>query len=72
MPARGGYGGRVALYGERKKPRQISLTNTGWEGLDRLSEVHGSSRSDFLEQLGRGNITLKGLQEIYKKFLNTP
>lgn len=69
MP-RGGFGGRIARYGENKKLRRVTLTDIGWDGIDKMAIDLGVSKSEFLERLGRGNITLSEFQEIYKKILN--
>lgn len=62
------YGGRTAIYGDRKSPHTISMTDTAWQRLDKLAALLGLSRSDFLEKLGRGIITPQALQDIYKEF----
>lgn len=49
--------GRTAVYGENKKNRKLSVTPTGWEGLQALADAFGCpSVSDFVEQIGRGMI----------------
>ena len=46
--------GRPELYDEIKKPYSIGITATGVKGLDALSQSFNLSRSEFVEQIGRG------------------
>jgi hypothetical protein len=46
--------GRPELYDELKKPYSIGVTPTGIKGLDALSRAFNLSRSEFIEQIGRG------------------
>lgn len=49
--------GRRAVFGSKKKPRNVSLTEEGWNGIFQLAESSGcSSVSEFLEILGRGEL----------------
>lgn len=41
-------------YGERKVHMDSLVTPTGQIGLDELAHARGISRSEFLEQIGRG------------------
>lgn len=66
------YGGRAAIYGDRKTRHSISMTDIAWDRIDKLAALLGLSRSDFLERLGRGMITPQVLQDIYKEFSETP
>lgn len=44
-------------YGEPKKDRYLSVTETGWTGLsDVLNRSNCDSVSDLLEKLGRGEL----------------
>lgn len=52
--------GRKSDYGSRKSKRGVVLTDDGWDGIKSLATQHGfKSASDFLEQLGRGVVTIK-------------
>lgn len=64
------YINRVPDYGEKKKPHNISLTDTAWDRLAVLADLAGVSRSEFVERLSRGAIAPQDLQTIYKMFLN--
>ena len=47
--------GRNCAYEETKKKRNLSVTQTGWDGaVSALEEAGFKSVSDFLEKLGRG------------------
>lgn len=46
--------GKPELYNEVKGQVNVSLTNTGVQGLDTLAQQMGLSRSEFIEQIGRG------------------
>lgn len=50
---RPGYG-RTPKYGERKKPRGITVTDSGWDGLQHLAQEEGVSVSELIERIGRG------------------
>ncbi|ADZ31530.1 hypothetical protein PaVLD_ORF023R [Planktothrix phage PaV-LD] len=63
------YINRVPDYGEKKKPHNLSLTDTAWERLDKLAALLGVSRSEFVERLSRGAIAPQDLQAFYKIFL---
>jgi hypothetical protein len=53
-------GGRPKQYDSSKKTRTVTVTEEGWVGFDKLAKQHGcSSRSELLEQLGRGIIKLE-------------
>lgn len=53
-------GGRLKQYDSSKKTRTVTVTEEGWVGFDKLAKQHGcSSRSELLEQLGRGIIKLE-------------
>ena len=42
---------------EDKKKRNLSITDTGWEGMKSLSQHYGcKSVSEFMEKMGRGLI----------------
>ena len=46
--------GRPEIYDELKKPYSVGMTSTGVQGLDALSRAFNLSRSEFVEQIGRG------------------
>ncbi|MGE5660047.1 MAG: hypothetical protein ACM37W_25935 [Actinomycetota bacterium] len=64
-PKRGGarYKGQAALYSEYKKNVVVTLTNTGVAGLDKLAEQYNLSRSELVEQIGRGKIIIAHVEE---------
>lgn len=45
---------RPLKYEERKLPRKLRMTETGWEGLRSIAASHGISIAELLEQIGRG------------------
>lgn len=48
-----------AFASEDKKRRYLTVTETGWEGVQPIIREFGcSSVSEFLEKLGRGEIKL--------------
>lgn len=52
-------GPRPLKYGEPKKKHALTLTGTGWTGLQALASALGfSSVTELLERLGRGEYTL--------------
>lgn len=70
MPKKRDYINRVPVYGELKVRRNISLTDTAWDGLEALASLSGlPSKSEFIERLCRGMLAPQDLQEIYKIFL---
>ncbi len=50
-------------YGEIKKQVSLGLTPTGVEGLDKQAEKMGVSRSQLIEMIGRGEITLHAVDK---------
>ncbi|MBE9233758.1 ribbon-helix-helix protein, CopG family [Cuspidothrix issatschenkoi LEGE 03284] len=46
------------MYDEVKAKQTLSLTPTAVKGLDKLAESLGISRSEVVEQIGRGIIPL--------------
>jgi hypothetical protein len=51
--------GKELTYGEPKRDRRLTVTPTGWEGAKAAVKEWGfSSLSDFLEQIGRGNVQI--------------
>ncbi len=50
--------GQGEMYGEVKRAQTLSLTRTAVLGLDELARSRGISRSELVEQVGRGIIPL--------------
>jgi hypothetical protein len=50
--------GRAEIYDEVKGTKTLSLTKTAVQGLDRQAEALGISRSELVERIGRGVISL--------------
>ena len=50
--------GRPQIYEEPKKVRSVSVTTTGWSGLQEMANTLGLSTSELLEQLGRGALVI--------------
>lgn len=50
--------GRPLTYGEPKKSRRLSVTETGWNNVQSVADGLGISVSEFLEQLGRGKLAV--------------
>lgn len=45
------------VYGEPKKKRTLTVTESGWQGLIKASKADGcTSVSEYLEKIGRGQI----------------
>ena len=41
-----------------KNRHGVSLTDEGWAGVQATAQQYGYSVSEFLEQIGRGNLTI--------------
>ncbi len=56
--------GRPQAYlDEKKKRRNLTVTDTGWEGAQPIVRKAGcASVSEFIEKLGRGQIDFKLLE----------
>ena len=51
--------GRTPDYDEPKKKRELTVTDTGWDSAKQVIKAAGfTSVSQFLEELGRGNVSL--------------
>lgn len=59
--------GQPEIYDECKKKATISITPTGLAGLDQLSQEQSLSRSELVEQIGRGLIQLSGTKTLASK-----
>lgn len=55
--------GKPAFYDQMKKRVNLSLTPTGFEGLDNLAGEWGLSKSELVEQIGRGTILVSKPEE---------
>jgi metal-responsive CopG/Arc/MetJ family transcriptional regulator len=53
--------GQPEIYDELKEIVSISITPTARAGLDRLSEQLNISRSELIERVGRGLLTIAEL-----------
>lgn len=53
--------GQPEIYDELKEIVSISVTPTARAGLDRLSEQLNISRSELIERVGRGLLTIAEL-----------
>ncbi|MBW4639122.1 MAG: hypothetical protein KME05_12970 [Gloeocapsa sp. UFS-A4-WI-NPMV-4B04] len=56
--------GEPAFYDEMKRRVNIALTPTGVNGLENLAEAWGLSKSELVEQIGRGIIPLPSPQQV--------
>lgn len=46
-----------AIYGEPKKRRTLTITESGWQGLANAAKASGfNSVSEYLEQVGRNPV----------------
>ncbi len=50
--------GQPEVYDELKKIASFSITPTAQSGLDKLSEQFNISRSELIERIGRGILTI--------------
>ncbi len=64
--------GYPEFYDEVKKRVNLSLTPTGIAGLDKLSQELNLSRSELVEQIGRGLIPLAEQTSLSEEFIITP
>ncbi|MFM2315025.1 MAG: hypothetical protein RLZZ04_4301 [Cyanobacteriota bacterium] len=60
------------LHDEVKKRVNLSLTPTAIAGLDKLAEEFNLSRSELVEQIGRGNIPLAEQRSLSEEFIFSP
>ncbi len=51
-----GKGGSVPKHGEPKKQRGIYTTTEAWENLDKIADEFLISKSELIEQIGRGRL----------------
>ena len=64
--------GYPELYDEVKKRVNLSLTPTAIAGLDELSQELDLSRSELVEQIGRGLIPLAEQKSLSEEFIVAP
>ena len=60
------------LYNEVKKRVNLSLTPTAIAGLDKLSQELNLSRSELVEQIGRGSIPIAQQHSLSEEFIISP
>ena len=60
------------LYDEVKKRVNLSLTPSAIAGLDKLAEEFDLSRSELVEQIGRGSIPLAEQKSLSEEFIFSP
>lgn len=58
------HAGRPLEYDEPKAGHRVTVTKTGWESARKLIGSMGMSVSEFLEQLGRGNVLVMPSENI--------
>jgi hypothetical protein len=58
------YKNEPALYNELKRRLNLTLTPTAIEGLNGCAKEWNLSKSELVEQIGRGIITLPSPQEV--------
>jgi len=65
--------GQPEIYSEVKGQVNVALTKTGVQGLDELATAMNLSRSELVEQIGRGLIPVLSLEdrEAVKKLCKT-
>jgi hypothetical protein len=56
--------GRPTEYDEPKTGHRVTVTKTGWNSAKQLIGSMGMSVSEFLEQLGRGNVVVMPSENI--------
>jgi hypothetical protein len=61
--------GRKRIHDSVKRGRSVTATDEGWQGFQELAKSFGYSASEFVDQLGRGNLavlesdTIESLQD---------
>ncbi|WP_414589206.1 hypothetical protein [Scytonema sp. PCC 10023] len=51
--------GSEPRHGEPKRPRNVSVTDTGWRCLKQQAQSRGLSLAEFLELIGRGQLKVQ-------------
>ena len=59
--------GQPDLYDEPKKRRTISLTDTGWERLEKLADSYQLSKSELIERIARNILAISANVELSPK-----
>ena len=60
------------LHDEVKKRVNLSLTPTAIAGLDKLAQEFDLSRSELVEQIGRGKLPLIGQRSLSEEYIFSP
>ena len=55
---------RPQAYDELKKLHRVSVTPTGWDGIQAIASELGFSVSELLERLGRRNLAVVDPEEL--------
>ena len=58
---------RPETYDEPKKHRRLTVTTTGWDGVQAIAAEHGISVSELLEKLGRKQLAVVDLEELEER-----
>lgn len=66
IPGQKGIQGQPEMYDEHKKRVNISLTPTAVERLDELAELMDVSRSELVEQVARGTMSLLTKEQAHR------
>ncbi len=56
--------GRPTTYDEPKKLHRLTVTPTGWEGVQAIASTYGISVSQLLEKLGRKQLVVVDLEQL--------
>jgi hypothetical protein len=52
------HDGRPQNWGEGKKKRNLTVTETGWQGVQAIAKEMNLSISELLEKIGRGEFKI--------------
>lgn len=58
------HDGRPQSWNEPKKNRNISITETGWTGIQKIAQSMGLSISEVIERIGRDILILSDPDKI--------
>jgi hypothetical protein len=56
--------GRSPIHESSKKRHGVALTDEGWAGIQETADGFGYSISEFLDQIGRGNLAVLEVEAI--------
>jgi hypothetical protein len=56
--------GRTPIHDARKNRHGVSLTDEGWQGVEKTAKGLGYSISELLEQIGRGKLAVLGVDAL--------